>query len=90
MEHLHHPRRSERHHRSILERFFGWGLVGLGAATMLTVTTAGYTDVGLLPGHHDVAYFFAGVVIAGAGTWWLGLFDGDDAPDSGPYPDGRE
>lgn len=42
---------------------------------MLTITATGYGDVPLLPGRYDVLYFLAAIVIAGAGTWWLGFFD---------------
>ena len=34
-----------------------------------------YEDVTLLPGGHSELYLFAGILIAGASTWFLGMFD---------------
>ena len=45
---------------------------------MVAITSAGYDDLRLLPGDHDVLYFVAAILIAAAGTWWIGLYDRDD------------
>lgn len=61
--------------RSLLRRVSGWALVALGVAIMFAVTLTGYSDLRILPGRQDGLYFMGGVVVAAAGTWWLGLFD---------------
>lgn len=29
----------------------------------------------VLPGGHNELYFLLGIMIAGSGSWWLGVFD---------------
>lgn len=60
--------------RSGREKTLGWFLVGLGIVVII-VNYVDYADLRLLPGGHNELYFFLGILIAGGGTWWLGLFD---------------
>lgn len=55
-------------------RLTGWLLAAAGVALVL----ANYAqDFGprVLPGGHNELYFLLGIVIAGTGSWWLGVFD---------------
>jgi len=52
----------------------GWSLVALGAA-IVVINYVDYLDYGILPGGHNEGYFFAGLALAGSGSWWIGLFD---------------
>jgi len=52
----------------------GWSLVGLGVA-VIVVNEVDVVDLELLPGGHSPAYLLLGLVVAVAGSWWLGLYD---------------
>ena len=55
--------------RPVWHKIVGGLLVVIG----LTMVFANYAS--LLPGGHKEAYFFVGMLLAGASTWWFGLFD---------------
>lgn len=60
--------------RPTWHKLVGIMIMALGVAIILI----NYLDSGaisVLPRGHQEAYFFLGVVVTGAGTWWLGLFD---------------
>lgn len=63
-----------RVYRPRSHKLIGACLVALGAALIL-VNYADYTDLNLLPGGHQEAYFFLGILIAASGAWWFGWFD---------------
>ena len=49
-------------------------VIALGVA----IVTVNYLDSGavsVLPGGHQELYFVLGALVAGVGSWWLGLFD---------------
>jgi len=60
-------------------RLAGWGQVVLGVALIVLNYAQDFGPV-LLPGGHNELYFLAGLVVAAAGTWWLGVFDRPERP----------
>jgi hypothetical protein len=55
-------------------RILGWVLIAIGAL-IVVVNDAAYVDINLMPGGHNEAYFVLGLLVAGFGSWWTGLFD---------------
>ncbi len=60
--------------RPAWHKVVGWSLVGLGVA-VIVVNEVDVVDLELLPGGHSPAYLLLGLVVAVAGSWWLGLYD---------------
>ena len=62
--------------RPAWHRFAGWFGVALGivVAAVNDLMLMG-EDLTLLPGGHNELYLLLGIAIAGASTWFLGLFD---------------
>lgn len=60
--------------RPTWHKVVGWSQVAFGLA-IVVVNYVDYANVRILPGGHQEGYFVLGLVIAGAATWWLGLFD---------------
>ncbi len=60
--------------RPTWHKVVGWVQVAVG----LVVVVVNYgAELGLdvMPGGHKEAYFLLGILVAGGGTWWLGIFD---------------
>jgi len=55
-------------------RAVGWTLIAIGAV-IVVVNDMAYVDIELMPGGHSELYFFLGLLVAGFGSWWTGLFD---------------
>lgn len=60
--------------RPTRHKVLGWFQVGAGLLLVL-VNYAEELGARVLPGGHNELYFVLGLVIAGGGTWWLGIFD---------------
>jgi hypothetical protein len=60
--------------RPTWHKVVGWSLIGLGVA-VIVVNEVDVVDLELLPGGHSPAYLLLGLVVAVAGSWWLGLYD---------------
>lgn len=60
--------------RPTWHRAVGWLSITVGIA-IVVVNYIDYADLRLLPGGHQEWYFFAGLLVAASGTWWLGFFD---------------
>lgn len=52
----------------------GWGIVLLGI-TIAVVNDLTYFDIRVMPGGHNELYLLLALLVAGGGTWFLGLFD---------------
>ena len=52
----------------------GWVIVALGVV-MAVVNDLAAFDIDLMPGGHNELYLLLALIIAGGGTWFLGLFD---------------
>jgi len=55
-------------------RAVGWTLIAIGVA-IAVLNDLAYVDIELLPGGHSELYLFLGLLVAGFGSWWTGLFD---------------
>jgi len=55
-------------------RTVGWVLIALGVV-IIVVNDLAYADIELMPGGHSELYLLLGLVVAGFGSWWTGLFD---------------
>jgi hypothetical protein len=53
----------------------GFTLIVLGVVVAILNDVPINERAGLLPGGHSEGYLLLGAVVAGYGTWWLGLFD---------------
>lgn len=60
--------------RPAWHRYAGWTIVAVGAF-IVVANDVGYISKRLMPGGHSEAYLLLGVIVAGAGTYFLGLFD---------------
>lgn len=54
------------------------------AVALAVVNDLAYVAVDLLPGGHSEVYLMLAFVVAGGGTWLLGLFDPPCDPPAGP------
>lgn len=52
----------------------GWAIV-VFAITVAVVNDLALFDIRVMPGGHNELYLVLAVLIAGGGTWFLGLFD---------------
>ena len=52
----------------------GWTIVLVGVAIAVLNDLAVF-DIKVMPGAHNELYLLLAVLVAGAGTWFLGLFD---------------
>lgn len=52
----------------------GWFIVVFGVVVAVVNDLAMF-DINLMPGGHSELYLLLALVIAGGGTWFLGLFD---------------
>ena len=52
----------------------GWAIVLVGVV-IAVVNDLAVFDIRIMPGGHNELYLVLAVLIAGAGTWFLGLFD---------------
>ena len=52
----------------------GWVIVAL-AVVVAVVNDLAVFDIDLMPGGHNELYLLLALIIAGGGTWLLGLFD---------------
>jgi len=55
-------------------RAVGWTLIAIGVA-IAVLNDLAYVDIEPLPGGHSELYLFLGLLVAGFGSWWTGLFD---------------
>ena len=55
-------------------RAVGWTLIAIGVA-IAVLNDLAWVDVELLPGGHTELYLLLGLLVAGFGSWWTGLFD---------------
>jgi hypothetical protein len=58
-----------RWHRTV-----GWLLILVGAA-IIVVNDIAWVGVEVMPGGHSELYLLLGLLVAGFGSWWTGLFD---------------
>ncbi len=63
-----------KRHRPGWHRWTGWAQVAVGIALVL-LNYAQDFGPRLLPGGHSELYFLLGLMTAGGGSWWLGVFD---------------
>lgn len=61
--------------RPTAHRWIGVGLLVLGAYVAVANDSMLFLDVPLLPFGHLEVWLITGLLIAGVGTWFLGLFD---------------
>ena len=55
-------------------RAVGWSLIGIGVV-IIVVNDLAFADIELMPGGHSELYLLLGLLVAGVGSWWTGLFD---------------
>jgi hypothetical protein len=72
------PSGSEISHRAgwrpAWHRTVGWALIVLGAASIVLNDIA-WIGVKVMPGGHSELWPLLGLLVAGFGAWWTGLFD---------------
>ena len=59
--------------RPLAHKVVGWSIISLGLG-LAVVNYGEEFDLPLMRGGHKEAHFLIGLLIAAAGTWWLGRF----------------
>lgn len=68
------PPRKPYRFRPDWHRPVGWVIVAFGVVVAVVNDLAVF-DIDIIPGGHSELYLMLALVIAGGGTWFLGLFD---------------
>jgi hypothetical protein len=60
--------------RPTWHRAVGWTVIGIGVV-IIVLNDVAWAGVNLMPGGHSELYLLLGLLVAGFGSWWTGLFD---------------